>query len=239
MKTYSTLAKVTSALVLAVATISFILSYHALQGVASANGLGGWLSYIWPLLVDFSLVVFSLCVVSAHLYSESTWKQWVLVSISTGLTVFYNALYAYPDMLPPLTQKLLIIGLPPIMLFFSFELLMSQLKNGIKRGEQQAIIAGYDTALLLAQNGFTELMQQVEAVKAEYQTALNERDTQLLELTKSLEIAQNPVAYRRQMVLEDRNSGKPSTLNALAEKYNVTVQTIQNDVKALNGSIAR
>lgn len=40
MKNHNTiLAWVTSSLVLAVATISFVLSYHALQGVAAANGL--------------------------------------------------------------------------------------------------------------------------------------------------------------------------------------------------------
>jgi len=95
MNLNKTIAIITSALVLVIALISFVLSYHALQGVASINGLDNWwLSHLWPLLVDFSLITFSLSVVTAHLHNESTWKQWVLTIISTGLTIFYNALYS-------------------------------------------------------------------------------------------------------------------------------------------------
>lgn len=233
------LAWVTSTLVLAVATISFILSYHALQGVASANGLAGWLSFVWPLLVDFSLVVFSLCVVSAHLYSESTWKQWVLVSISTALTVFYNALYAYPEMLLPLAQKLLVIGLPPIMLFFSFELLMSQLKNGIKRNQGITAMAAHQAALLEAQTGFGELMIQVEAIKEQHQAELVQRDSQLLELAKRLDIALDPVKARREDIFIRMQSHPQPTQKELAEVWGVSTQTIQTDLKALNGSVMR
>lgn len=223
MNLNKTIAWVTSALVLVVAIISFALSYHALQGVASVNGLNGWLSFIWPLLVDFSLVVFSLCVVSAHLYSETTWKQWVLVSISTGLTVFYNALYAYPEMILPLAQRLLIIGLPPVMLFFSFELLMSQLKSSVKRSQQQATLTAWDNALAIAQKGFDELAEQTAK-------ALEEKDNLLAELTKALEIASDPVAHRRQMVYQARQGEHKTPYNVLAEEWHVSEQTIKNDM---------
>ena len=127
------IAPVTSILVLIVALMSFALSYHALQGVALSNGLTGALSYTWPLLIDFSLIVFSLCIVSAHVHSESTWRQWSLVGLCTISTIFYNTLYAWPELLPALPQRILVTGVPPIMLFFSFELLMSNFKNSIKR----------------------------------------------------------------------------------------------------------
>lgn len=237
MKNHNTfIAWLTSVLVLIVAGISFTLSYHALQGVALANGLTGWLSLIWPLLVDFSLVVFSLCVVSAHLYSESTWKQWVLVSISTLLTVFYNALYAYPEMLPALASKLLVIGLPPIMLFFSFELLMSQLKNGIKRSQQQATITGYDNALQIAQNGFSELMAQVESIKAQHTITLQERDNRLAELSTQLEAALDPVGIRRKSIVSTLQIDPMITYKALAGEHQVSTQTIQNDLVKLTES---
>jgi len=279
MNLNKTIAWLTSSLVFAVAAISFILSYHALQGVAAANGLAGSLSYIWPLLVDFSLVVFSLCVVSAHLYSEATWKQWTLVGISTCLTVFYNALYAYPDMLPPLAQRLLIIGLPPVMLFFSFELLMGQLRNSVKRSQQQATITGYDNALSLARTEFEVITQQAQAlqekhdselaacdkllsdtieqydnkvdeIKTSHITDLSKRDNalqdvyshynaQIYDLTQRLNIALNPVEYRRNGILENQNSDKPLNITELAEKYNVSQQTIRKDIISLNGSYAK
>jgi hypothetical protein len=118
----------TSALVAIIALISFIISYHALQGVASTNGLDGWLSYLWPLLIDLALIVFSLCVVTAHLHSESTFWQWCMVIGCTLATITYNYLHA-PNTYT--AQSVAII--PPVMLFCSFELLMMQLKNSIKR----------------------------------------------------------------------------------------------------------
>ncbi len=128
------IAWLTSTLVLIIALISFVLSYHALQGVASRNGLNTWsLSYLWPLLLDGSLVVYSLCVVTAHLHNETTWRQWSLIALATLGTILFNTLYAWPDMIPTLPQRIIVTGVPPVMLFFSFELLMSQLKNSIQR----------------------------------------------------------------------------------------------------------
>ena len=122
------IAPVTSVLVLIIAAMSFVLSYHALQTLSAANGMPYYLSLIWPLLIDFSLVVFSLCVVTAHLHGDSTWRQWGLIIGCTFCTIAYNYLHA-PNTL--IAQSIAVV--PPIMLFFSFELLMMQLKNSIKR----------------------------------------------------------------------------------------------------------
>lgn len=226
------IAWLTSILVFLVALGSFILSYNALYDVAIKNGISQDLAFIWPLLVDFSLVVFSLAVVTAHLYSESTKKQWLLVAIYTVATVLFNCLHAPNNLLARV-----IATVPPVSLFFSFELLMMQLKNSMDRKQLQGVVAGYQTALQQAQNGFAELLNQIDVVKAEHQKVLGERDNQLLDLSKQLEIAQNPVAYRRQAVLEDRNSDNPMPLKQLAELHGVTIQTIQNDIKALNGKV--
>jgi DNA-binding CsgD family transcriptional regulator len=115
-------------MVLLIAAISFTLSYHALRDIAQSHGFDGWLSYLWPLLIDFALVVFSLCVVTAHLHSESTWRQWALVALATITTITYNYLHAPANLI---AQSVAIV--PPVMLFFSFELLMSQLKASVAR----------------------------------------------------------------------------------------------------------
>ena len=151
------IALTTSTLVLIIALISFILSYHALQGVASTFGLDGYLSYLWPLLIDFSLIVFSLCVVTAHLHDESTWRQWLLVGLSTVLTCTYNYLHA-PDNF--IAHSVAVI--PPIMLFFSFELLMMQLKNSIRRNtEVQELTHQVDTLQQQVDSPVTVRRQQV------------------------------------------------------------------------------
>jgi len=130
------IAWLTSILVAIVALMAFALSYHALQGVALANGIPLLLSYVWPLLVDFSLVVFSLTVVTANLHGESTWKQWSLVGVYTVATIFFNTLHAWPTLLPLLVSKILVTCIPPLSLFFSFELLMNQLKNNVTRNHK-------------------------------------------------------------------------------------------------------
>lgn len=156
----------TSALVLAIALISFVLSYHALQGVASANGLNTWyLSYLWPLLLDGSLIVYSLCVVTAHLHNESTWRQWTLIGVSTFGTILFNTLYAWPDMIATLPQRIIVTGVPPVMLFFSFELLMSQLRNSVKRNTHvQELTQQVDTLQQQVDSPMLVRRQQVAAM---------------------------------------------------------------------------
>lgn len=61
---------------------------------------------------------------------------------------------------------------------------------------------------------------------------------QLAEVIERLETTRDPVATRRNAIKEALNSPNPPTHKALAEIYNVSVGTIGNDVKALNGAVA-
>ena len=183
------IAWLTSILVAIVALMAFALSYYALQGVALSNGIPLLLSYAWPLLIDFALVVFSLCVVTAHLHGESTWRQWVLVGLATSLTCTYNYLHAPTNII---AQSVAVV--PPVMLFFSFELLMMQLKNSVTRNQKVQV-----------------LTQQVTVL----QQAIND-----------------PVSVRRQQVAQMLES---HTQKAIAGELGVSVSTIRNDIKVLNG----
>lgn len=236
MNLNKTIAWVTSALVLVVAIISFILSYHALREMAFANGLAGQLSYLWPLLVDLSMIVFSLCVVTAHLYGETVWKQWLLVGLYTITTCGFNWLHA-PDTWIAHTVAIV----PPVSLFFSFELLMSQLKNGVKRSQKITTLTAWDNALAIAQKGFDDLREQttkaleeketqLDALGEQHQAEIQERNNALEELANRLEIAANPVAHRRQMVYQARQGEQPTPFRVLAEEWNVSEQTIKNDM---------
>ena len=69
---YTLISTITALLVALLALGALVLSYNALRGVAVAYGLAGWQSYIWPLLLDFALVVFSLAVVRNALLRERT-----------------------------------------------------------------------------------------------------------------------------------------------------------------------
>ncbi len=114
-KANKTISITTATLVFLVAIGSFSLSYSALRDVAIQNGIDESLAYIWPLLVDFSMIVFSLSVVNAYLQSETTWKQWGLVGVYTIATVSFNVAHAPHDL-----QAQVVAAIAPVSLFFSF-----------------------------------------------------------------------------------------------------------------------
>lgn len=158
----------TATLVGIVALMAFTLSYYTLQEVALSNGIPLLLSYIWPLLIDFSLVVFSLTVVTANLHGETTWKQWLLVGVYTIATIFFNTLHAWPALLPLLASKILVTCVPPLSLFFSFELLMNQLKNSVTRKhEVQSLTQQVQQLTQVIDNPITTRRQQVARMIAD------------------------------------------------------------------------
>lgn len=61
--------------------------------------------------------------------------------------------------------------------------------------------------------------------------------SQLDDVLQRLETPHNPVVVRREAIKEALNSDKPPTHKALAKLWGVSVGTIGNDVKMLNGQV--
>lgn len=89
-----TISILTAILVGSLAIAAFVLSYSALRDLAADNGISETLSYIWPLPIDVSLIVFSLAVVRNSLQGERTLYPWALVTISTMALVGFGILHA-------------------------------------------------------------------------------------------------------------------------------------------------
>lgn len=223
-------------LVILVAIGSFSLSYSALSDLASKNGFADWRAYVLPLVIDIGMLTFGLAVVHAHLHSTNPLRRRLLNLLYTGATVIFNIVHAPSNLL---AQGLAII--PPLTLFFTFEVLMAMVEYNIKRSQQQATIAGYDNALQIAQNGFTDLMQQVEVIKAQYQADIVKRDNQLADLNTRLESALDPVGTRRKAIINTLQADPMTTYKALADEHQVSTQTIQSDLVKLTeaGAIHR
>lgn len=115
-------------LVFLLAVGAFVLSYSALYDVAAAYGLPPKLAWIWPLLVDFALIVFSLAVVRASSQGESTWWPWALVGLFTVATIAFNLIHSRPEYV-----AWLVAIVPPVALILSFETLMAMLRGSAKR----------------------------------------------------------------------------------------------------------
>lgn len=154
-----TISRATAGLVAVLAALSLTLSYNALRDVAAANGLAGWQSVIWPLLVDFALIVFSLAVVRNSLYQELTAWPWLLVFIYTAGTVTFNLIHA-PD---NLTARVVAV-VAPASLFLSFETLMSMLKSEIKRAGATASLAELNRQAAAAVAALDELAAEISTL---------------------------------------------------------------------------
>ena len=168
MNTTKIIAWLTAVTVAIIAVLSFTLSYAALYEMALSNGYPVALAYIWPLLIDAPLVVFSLATVNSYLHNESTVKQWILVGVYTLLTIFFNALHAptINDVIPGsivATLPLIVAIIAPVSLFFSFEMLMQQLKNSVKRSELYKSIKKLEEELKIKLQEFNEATKELES----------------------------------------------------------------------------
>lgn len=230
MTAQKTIAWLTAILVFLLALGSFALSYHALRDYAGQHGIAGPLSYIWPLLIDASLIVFSLAVVNAYLQAESTWRQWSLVGIYTLATIGFNVLHA-PDNL----QAQIVAAIAPVSLFFSFELLMNQLKLTVKK-------RGISHSLKELSRQYHEVSTDVEKMTGqrdtlqaqieELKSAIAPNDTNL---TQANQARQAQIEQRREKVLLLAQEGLSQV--DIANELGVSVATIKRDTAALNGRL--
>ena len=200
------IALLTAALVSLIALGSFVLSYNALYQVALSNSIDVRLAWLWPLLVDAPLVVFSLCAIVAYFHSEDTWQLWSLVAFYVVITMGGNIIHAWPDMLPLLATRIIVTCIPPLSLLLSFEVLMAQFKNSIKR--QSVTLA---------------LTQELQRVTHEHAQEVEELQAEV----------DSPVTYRRNLVASMLESGK--TQKAIASELEVSISTVRKDISALNG----
>ncbi len=201
-----TIAWLTSTLVFLIAIGSFILSYNALYQVALSNGINARLAWLWPLLVDVPMIVFSLCAIVAYSRSESTWQLWSLTSGYIVLTMGGNIIHAWPELLTPLTTRVIVTCIPPLSLLLSFEVLMMQYRNSVKRSNE---------------------VQEVTQIYTQEMQSLTEEVQQLTHKVS------DPVTARREMLQEIIGSGHKMTNKALAGELGISTSTLRKDKEAL------
>ena len=124
-KVASTISWTSALLVLLLAVVSFSLSFEALRMLVIEKGVvQKHLAWVFPLGVDGSIVVFSLCALRSSLRQESAVMQRLLVVAVTILSVFLNIAHVDGSQL-----AMLLAGTPPVLLFLSFEALMHTIQK--------------------------------------------------------------------------------------------------------------
>lgn len=139
MNTDKAITYTTVGLFIGLVIVSFVLSYDALQHLATEHGKPGWRGYIWPFLIDGGLVIFSLAVVWQSKRKYSTMKAWCLVGLFTVATVYFNIVYAIGGTVGSRTIDVLIAVAAPVVLFFSFETLMRMLRQSVQSKTEQTL----------------------------------------------------------------------------------------------------
>jgi hypothetical protein len=206
-------------LVILVAIGSFSLSYSALSDLASKNGFTDWRAYVLPLVIDIGMLAFGLAVVHAHLHSTNPLRRRGLNLLYTGVTVAYNLIHA-PNNLT--AQGLAVI--PPLTLFFTFEVLMAMVEYNIKRNQEKA------------DNDIAQIKQEDVPEQNSTDKELATLRQELLALKKQMDSPKDNVSIRREKMLDLLQSSPIRPTQAeLAKELDVSIQTIKNDLKALNG----
>jgi hypothetical protein len=193
MSSIKFISRATAALVFLLALGAFALSYVSL---AAANGLGGWQSYVWPLMLDAALVICSLAVLRANLQGERAVYPWSLVILFSVGTLVFNVLHAQEYKLPPA----MVAAVAPVALFLSFELLVGMLRSEIRRHNAMQALADIvrrTTDLNTAQAALqaalgdletkrSELQEEIKALRKEKQGLSFEITQETLDRAKSI-----------------------------------------------------
>jgi FtsZ-binding cell division protein ZapB len=238
-KQLQTVTYITGGVLLALAIVAFILSYSALLALARTWGFGK-LSFLWPLLLDAAMVVFSLVIFWKSLKGEPAKKVWMLAISFSLMATFFNALHA------PLSDAsnwaalsnwlgYVIWGLAPIALLLVFETFMDVVKSSARRQvmvltlddlkHHKHALSGELEALQGKIDGLAEKRRQIEDDISELRRAR-------VELTPDDDQSQNyKITARREQLRE--MLPQELTQQELADAVGVSLSTLRRDLDAL------
>lgn len=233
--------------VLFLAIGGFVLSYSALHEVALSAGVPARLAWVWPLLIDLALVIFSLAVLRAYLLGEKPHWPWVLVGIFTLATITFNIIHSGDDVTSLLGIPLpYLIGIvPPIALVLGFETLMGMLRNSVQRqkfsqslddlkaeiGKSSKRLDNLRSEWANEQDNIKRQKGQIEQAKQTIEQLREERERLNQETIKAYIPDNLEPESRQQIVYKMVNDDL--TIGQMAELLGVSEGTIKNDKRAI------
>jgi hypothetical protein len=113
--------RVSAAGVIVLAAAAFTLSYDALHQLALDSRVRPGLAWLWPLVIDGTIVVALLTVLAAKRAAARAGYPWVLAGLFSAASVAFNVAHA-PDR--PVAQ--LVFAMAPVALVLTTHLLMQQ-----------------------------------------------------------------------------------------------------------------
>ena len=81
-----------------IATVSFVLSFESLRDLAAMSAWPGWSSWLWPLIIDGTIVLATLGIVALAPYRTQSWNRlyfWIVLVLAAAVSVGGNAVHAW------------------------------------------------------------------------------------------------------------------------------------------------
>jgi|GEM_PF-4588757 len=214
---------------------SFALSFMALHELATANGIPLRLGWIWPLIVDVSMVIYTAAILVAQLQRRAA-------RLPIGLTIFYSVVTVTGNILhaPPTPLGWFVAALPPLSLILGTECLRVMAKHIL---EQQAALT------TLAQ-----LNSEIDARRADLDRLTGNIDRAAAELDKLQQEIKAGKVQQNRVTVADMNAVRQANIETrrqevlrlhrqkvsqeqIATRLGVSVRTVRNDLVALNGKV--
>ena len=128
IKLDAVICRVTVVLVLLLAVASFALSFEALSELAAASGaIAPQKAWIFPLLIDGAVIIFSTAALRASLFGRTDWWSIGLVVTTTLASIVLNIAHAHATV-----SSCLVAAMPPLLLGLSYESLLRQLSASLR-----------------------------------------------------------------------------------------------------------
>jgi hypothetical protein len=238
-------------LLIIVVLIPFIVSFGALKDLAAKNGIS--YPFMYPLMIDLSLIIFNLVALRSSLYGERNRYAWSLVIMATLISVVLNVVHA-----PPVPLSMFMAGLPPLFILAAFHLVVMRIEQSAKRSRATLTLTHLTQKIEAAQVEHEQLSGQKEAVTREVDT----QREQLVAIQKEKTAVQQELAQlhreqsKRQREMADEQSAESAILARrerlrtlmndssnqmtqaeMAEALGVSISTIRRDLHSLNGQV--
>jgi hypothetical protein len=182
------LISLTTALLVAfLALAAFRLSFDALRHLAAANGVAINMAWLYPAIIDGAIIIFSLSVLQAGLNRDRTRYPWFLVALFTLLSIALNIIHAPGNLLGRL-----LAAVPPVALFLSFELLITQIKGMVQR--------------TTAFQSLQELLTAVQQKRTELDTLISQKQQELNTLITAKQTELDGIVQERQTAVAQLNT---------------------------------
>lgn len=248
-----TIAWITGSLTLLLALFSFILSFNALADLAARHNIS--IPYLFPLVVEAGVIIFSLNALHRSLHGEHAKWQWVLIIGSSLIAGTFNVLHAEDDLI-----SRVMAAMPSLFLLLSFESFLNQLKHGVKRSttvqnitqltvEFEQKQTEFDRLVQAKQSEIDALSQEADKLKGQIEQARATLKQVQAEIEQAQRVQASTLAQARQQkgkqdaqLIEHRRTTLLDILNsegdigatALADRLHISRGTVYSDLKALS-----